>query len=77
MTVCCTVLCALSWPRLMSKTGMYMKLKVLFKGIYFLPFLLKKIHYFYKKKKTEVVKETRTFDQTNSSEQCVQKDRLR
>ena len=53
MTVCCTVLCALSWPRLMSKTGMYMKLKVLFKGIYFLPFLLKKIHYFYKKKKKQ------------------------
>jgi hypothetical protein len=86
VTVCWTVLCAFSWPRLTSKTGLYIKLKVLFRGTYFLVFRFKaKIHYYcYKKKKkekkrkkTEVVKETPTFDNTKNYEQCVQKDRVR
>jgi hypothetical protein len=53
VTVSCIVLCALAWPRMMSKTGLYMKLWVLFRDTHFLVSLLKKkIHYYYKKNRS-------------------------
>jgi len=78
MTVCCTALCALSRPRLMLKTGLYTKLKALFRGIYFLVFMFKKkFTSTTTTTRKKVVKETPTFDRTKNSEHCVQKDRVR
>jgi hypothetical protein len=75
MTVCCTVLCELSWPRLMLKTGLYIKLKVLFRGIYFLAFVLKNPLLIQEKHRS--LNENQTFDKTKNSKQCAQKDTVR
>lgn len=53
------------------------EIKDTIQGYIFSCIFVQKIPLLLQEKNTEVVKETQTFDQTKSSEQCIQKDRLR